>query len=1419
MPLQFPSRDLTNQFISRSYQDVVQQYVPGGTASYFLDGLGNVILQIPSASVGGIVLTQDQSASYALRALSASYAPSSPSISSSYALSSSYSLTSTLADVALIADQALTAVSASWATSSLSASYAGTASMAFTASSLNFKPLNVISASFASSSLSASIALSANNANVIIIHSNGTNTLYTASANTDLARGAALVGAHTNAVSGDTIYVCGTYNITSSLGKHGVNWWFTPGATILRTDDSVGNIFDDGGQDMSYVIGGVGNFKRVLSNAYEASDPGDTGIYKQTGTGSVNLNFDSIVLDDSSTGESCTGIFMAAGTLYSNGNLMWGTGSANGKALYWWENGEANGKITSISSSNAIGIYCDVNSAPTGDLRLYLNKISVGRDTASQITHTILNNSGNANSAAWFFVNTTEGYIQTNGGKTYLIANKHIGQINVINTSKLYLKLQKLGGDFPATTDYIRLAGSFSWIDIDQIEPGLNSRACISASLGTHFFTGKDIVASGSDAIVIGGTVDPVTLNILGGKITTDNGRVDLKNISGIGSSSLNVGVGLVYNSFKTSGSITPLPIFGNRELIGISNLNSGSTGIIKRTGQGVYAIATASVDYVSPSGSLFGTASWANNAISSSYAGTASVLLGSVVSASYSSTSSVAINALTASSINFKPLNVISASWASSSLSASTSILALNAITASFASSSLTASTAITANNSNVIVVHGDGTKTLYTASANTDASRGEALINAFTHSVSGDTIYVDGNYNITSSLGKNGVNWWFAPGATIFRSDDTVGNIFDDVGTNMSFSVGGHGNFHRFISDQVELSDPGDSGVFKQTGVSEIDFHFNSLTLTDNSTGESGTTLFVAAGTCRANGNKLYLSGSSAGAAGMWWENGEVNATITEIISDGPPTFLIYNHVNANPTGDFRLYTNRIDIDASNTGSVPAGRNAIDNNVSDPNGAAWVFANTIRGTINSAGGKLYIIANKIIGTVILSGGLNYVTSQKVGGSLSLSAPYFYLAGGTSWLDVGQFEPGSNSRECISASFGTHFISCKDITSSGSDAVSIGGLLSATTINLLSGIISSSGAGKVDLKRINGTLNVGSAVVFNSFKTSGSITPLSVFGNRELIGISNLNSGSTGIVKRTGQGVYAIATASVDYVSPTGSLFGTASWATNALTASSINFTPLSATSSSFASSSLTASFVTASNVVGVVNSASYALQSSTASFVTASNVVGVVASSSYVTTLRATGSQGELLFNSSSLQASTSSVKFISQNNTFAISGSTFKVQSSNTGSFLVIDPNNIGSQDAGIQIIKRSGTPAGGCLMTLNGGGDAPYIYIHNNGSSYGIFGTNTGYALFQHAGGDYFRIETSGGGLGALATELMGVGEINLGANSSQLAITNNIGFIMELNNGDDSTSPGNPATPAGWQHVFIDGTEAWIPYYR
>lgn len=166
--MRFPAQDLSVKYISSSYQDVVQQFIPTGSMLYLLDGYGNVIFQIPSASFGGVVLTNDQTSSYALHSISASYAPGNPSISASYALSSSYSITTTLANVALIADEAL---SASVAETANTASYVLTSSNALTASHLLGSIQSAtysVSASWASQSLSCSVATTSTSASYTV---------------------------------------------------------------------------------------------------------------------------------------------------------------------------------------------------------------------------------------------------------------------------------------------------------------------------------------------------------------------------------------------------------------------------------------------------------------------------------------------------------------------------------------------------------------------------------------------------------------------------------------------------------------------------------------------------------------------------------------------------------------------------------------------------------------------------------------------------------------------------------------------------------------------------------------------------------------------------------------------------------------------------------------------------------------------------------------------------------------------------------------------------------------------------------------------------------------------------------------------------------------------------------------------------
>ncbi len=76
---QYLERDLSDQYISLSYQDILQQYPNTSSILYVLDGYGNVVFGIPTASIGYNVITSDITAS--LTFPSASY-----SLTASYAM-------------------------------------------------------------------------------------------------------------------------------------------------------------------------------------------------------------------------------------------------------------------------------------------------------------------------------------------------------------------------------------------------------------------------------------------------------------------------------------------------------------------------------------------------------------------------------------------------------------------------------------------------------------------------------------------------------------------------------------------------------------------------------------------------------------------------------------------------------------------------------------------------------------------------------------------------------------------------------------------------------------------------------------------------------------------------------------------------------------------------------------------------------------------------------------------------------------------------------------------------------------------------------------------------------------------------------------------------------------------------------------
>jgi hypothetical protein len=98
--------------------------------------------------------------------------------------------------------------------------------------------------------------------------------------------------------------------------------------------------------------------------------------------------------------------------------------------------------------------------------------------------------------------------------------------------------------------------------------------------------------------------------------------------------------------------------------------------------------------------------------------------------------------------------------------------------------------------SDSGAVSIHkSDGSYRILKATANTDAARGALLATAQVAASSGDTIFVEnpGTYQISGPLGKNGVNWHFAAGVTVYCADSEV---FKDTG-GMTFTVTGSADF----------------------------------------------------------------------------------------------------------------------------------------------------------------------------------------------------------------------------------------------------------------------------------------------------------------------------------------------------------------------------------------------------------------------------------------------------------------------------------------------------------------------------------------------------------------------------------------------------------------------------------------------
>jgi hypothetical protein len=642
--------------------------------------------------------------------------------------------------------------------------------------------------------------------------------------------------------------------------------------------------------------------------------------------------------------------------------------------------------------------------------------------------------------------------------------------------------------------------------------------------------------------------------------------------------------------------------------------------------------------------GSLFGTASWANNTISSSYALSASQAQNAVsasyvlnaVSASYALSAS---NAQTASYV----LNAVSASFATTASYALSASQAQNAVTASYVLNAVSSSFASTAS----FVQNAVSASFASTASLARNALTASFVTASNVFGPFGSNSVISASFASTASFVQNAVSASFAATASsadnfTVRGTLTAQTIVTQVITSSTDFVTGSSRFgtllsntHQFtgsvtITGSLNVTGAGITGSLFGTSswaVSASQALTASYVLNAVSSSFASTASFVQnavsasfASTASFVQNAVSASFASTASFVQNAVSASFAATASYITASGvfgpfgsnsviSASHAVTSAFAANSSGVsggaanyITMWTSATALSSSvmyqSTGNIGIGT-ITPNAKLDVNGNTIITgsltvapSNNIELQVQTTGVK---IGNVITDTHTITGSVN------VSGSVTATNFTGSLFGTASWaVSASQALTSSYVLNAVSASF-------------------------ASTASFVQNAVSASfaaTASSADNFTVRNTLTAQTIVVQTITSSIDFVTGSSRFGT--LLSNTHQFTGSVGMT-----GSLIVVGAGI-----TGSLFGTSSWAVSASQAVTASYI-LNAVSSSFASTAsyvlnaVSASFAsTASYVLNAV-SASFALSSSravsasfalTASYITASGVFGPFGSNSVI-------------------------------------------------------------------------------------------------------------------------------------------------------------------------------------------------------
>ncbi len=380
-----------------------------------------------------------------------------------------------------------------------------------------------------------------------------------------------LAAAKAAAVSGTTVMVApGTYAVTASILKNGVNWHFEAGATVTKSITGAGpvGILDDGGAAITSIITGEGVFS-TTSTSVELH-----GCVKTSHASSVVTVHARRITAAQTTGDGGypSAVFGAAGSLTvecsESISASDPTETAFGLAVYW-SNGSLYVRAPKIFATEC-AYYGDCTSTPTGDAFVSADDIYITGTGYANALPVINDASTNASAASWVVAKTIRSPVasipsvsgvNTFAARLYVTAQKLFGSVQNVGTGLLYVNAEKIAATANGASGNPALVystGGTTRIACRHYDPASFTGQMIKVTGGTVYLRGGDFTggASANGLEVTSGTVIAEGLRFN----TSANSGTNAMAVSG-GTLSLNQSVAVAHASGKdiaqSGGTVT----------------------------------------------------------------------------------------------------------------------------------------------------------------------------------------------------------------------------------------------------------------------------------------------------------------------------------------------------------------------------------------------------------------------------------------------------------------------------------------------------------------------------------------------------------------------------------------------------------------------------------------------------------------------------------------------------------------------------------------------------------------------------------------------------------------------------------------------------------------------------------------------